>query len=419
MSVRGSRQFAVGLTIIAFLIRLVAVIGLRHIHEFHGMQAGADAVEFNLLGLNIANGTGYAITPGVLTSFRAPGFPLLLAGLYTISYKNYLLVYLVQCLLGALTCVLTYFVARRLLPESQARVSGMLAALYFPSVYLSTLFLSEPLFSACLALGLLLFIQYLQSQSLVSLTTAALTLGFATLTRPFSLLLLPIFLGILVISTRITSRWSRCLAPLLIFGLGFLVPIAPWTVRNYRVHKKFVLVATNGGSTFYGGNNDRVLKEPHNMGGWVSTVSLPGRSLIEATPDEVSHDSLEWRFGLQWVREHVLETPILGALKIVRFCLPDLSSGNRGFLLLNALSYAPFLLLFIVASVMTVRTREYWTIEWCTLHLTMLAAVITALIFWGSPRFRDANFPVLMVYAAMAWGRVWRWPIFGARKSPA
>jgi heme A synthase len=34
-------------------------------------------------------------------------------------------------------------------------------------------------------------------------------------------------------------------------------------------------------------------------------------------------------------------------------------------------------------------------------HGIIAATIITALIFWGSPRFRDANLPLLMAYAAV------------------
>jgi heme A synthase len=34
-------------------------------------------------------------------------------------------------------------------------------------------------------------------------------------------------------------------------------------------------------------------------------------------------------------------------------------------------------------------------------HGTLLATLVTALVFWGSDRFRDANMPVLMLYAVV------------------
>jgi hypothetical protein len=45
--------------------------------------------------------------------------------------------------------------------------------------------------------------------------------------------------------------------------------------------------------------------------------------------------------------------------------------------------------------------RRYWTEEWVLAHGVIAITVITALVFFGSPRYRDGILPVLMVYAAV------------------
>jgi hypothetical protein len=47
------------------------------------------------------------------------------------------------------------------------------------------------------------------------------------------------------------------------------------------------------------------------------------------------------------------------------------------------------------------------------LHGTLLATLATAWIFWGNPRFRDADAGILMIYAAL--GAQW---LFRSRQSP-
>lgn len=398
-----TRRFLLILFIAAFLIRMAAVFALRNPTQFHGMQAGRDAVEFNAIALNIAKGAGYAIRAGNPTSFRAPGFPLFLAALYAISYANYALVYISLCILGAATCVAIFFLSRQLLTERQARISAMLAAVYFPAIYDCTVFMSETLFMFCITIGILAFIRYLRAGRLADAAISSIALGWSALTRPFAILLLPMFLGIMVLAAA-RDRKTR-LASGLVFTLGFVGIIAPWTIRNYRVHHKFVLVATNGGSTFYGSNNDRVFREWKNLGGWVSTVSLPGRESIVAMPDEVSHDRMEWTLGKQWVRAHVLEMPLLCTFKLIRFWLPDISSGNRAFVILDAIGYGPFLVLFVLAFVQCVKNPQCRTLEWIPVHSLFVATLATALIFNGDPRYRDTMLPALLVYVGALWKR--------------
>src|SRR5439155_504976 len=133
-----------------------------------------------------------------------------------------------------------------------------------------------------------------------------------------------------------------------------LVVVLPWTVRNYVVHRQPVLVATNGGSTFYGGNNDRVstFSRPRLLGSWVSTTELPHRDRIEAAPNEVAHDKVEWQLGARWVRDNPGRALLLVPFKLARLVLglPDIEgTGPLGYAL-RGLAYFPFLVLMLIGA---------------------------------------------------------------------
>ncbi len=309
------------------------------------------------------------------------------------------LVYGVMCLLGTLSCVLTYLLARELIEERTARAAGLLAAIYLPHIYFSAGFLSESLFVPCITLGVWLFLLARKHTSSVLLVLSGLVLSWATLTRPFALLMWPILLAVLALAP---ARQPRLL-PLLTFTLAFFACIVPWTVRNQCVHGRFALVATNGGSTFYGGNNERIAHEFRQLGNWISTTELPHRDWIDAAPTEIEHDKREWKLGLDWLREHPTTVPFLCVCKVTRMCfwLPDFDGDSRFFFVLRILGYAPFLLLMIVGLKGWLRRRDFWRTDWLIVHSVVLATVATAVIFWGSPRFRDANMPFLMIYAAL------------------
>ena len=389
----------VALILLAALVRIVALAALRNPHQFHGRQAGADAIEFNAIALNLVQGEGYSIEAGHPTAFRAPGFPLLLAGLYRISYENYFLVYLVQCLLGGITCGLIYLLAKELVDVRTAWVCSALSVFYFPSIYFSTLFLSETLFSFCLVLGISAFLRYLRTGSMLMLIGSGVALGWATLTRPSAILLLPMLAWVVIVGKASHRRPMLASAA---FVVAFVCVLVPWAARNYSVYGKLVLLTTNGGSTFYGGNNDQVLHHPQYWGGWLSTTYLPGRASIDAAPDEVSHDKREWQLGFEWLSSHLWATPALVLFKFVRFWLPEFTSGNQKFVALSVFTCIPFLVLFLQGIRRCVADRSYWTLPWAAVHSVLAAALITAVVFWGSPRFRDGNFPILMLYAGVA-----------------
>ena len=85
----------------------------------------------------------------------------------------------------------------------------MLGALYLPHAYFAALFISENLFVPVFVLGVWLAIRFLRSGSGVTGILAGLVLGYASLTRPFTLLMLPIVL--MVMGTGLAARRARFL----------------------------------------------------------------------------------------------------------------------------------------------------------------------------------------------------------------
>ncbi len=78
-------------------------------------------------------------------------------------------------------------------------------------------------------------------------TAAGITAGCAALTRPAMLFFLPL-------AALWLFRQRRApLAVLLI--VAALATVAPWTIRNARVFHRFVLIASEGGVTFWTGNH--------------------------------------------------------------------------------------------------------------------------------------------------------------------
>lgn len=394
----GIRVFAAALA-----VRIALVLLLRD--PFVGPTAGptADDVEFDAIARNVADGVGF-VNHGRPTSFRAPGWPWLLAGVYATIGTWPPFVYLLNCLLGASSCVLAYALGRELLDEKGARRAAWLSVFFLPHAWFATLYYSENLFVPLLALSAWLMVRRARTDAVWLAAAAGLTLGAAALARPFAVLLLPLWGVLPLLAPR--AGHARALLASLAFAVAAVAVIAPWTLRNQAVHGQPVLIATNGGSTFYGGNNDRVVGEWRLWGSWVSTVELPGRYEIEAAPDEVSHDRTEWRLGTEWVRHNPVKALALLPMKVLRliFWLPDFDAG-RWFVAVRAACWVPYLVLLLFSL-----TRLPWGRGWLVIHAALLATVVAAMIFWGSPRFRDANAPLLMLLAAVGWSAAAREP---------
>lgn len=364
------RKYWTLLLLAAFVFRLGCSFALRQ-----GWQRGAgadfyDGIEFDRIAMNLASGRGYSVDGATPTAFRAPGFPLLLAGLYGITGGWPPVSYWLFALLGAAGVAMAGLIASEVAGAATARWAGAVAAVYFPALMFATQYASENLAVPVTGLAVWLFLRKRYA-------LAGLACGATALARPFALLLAAAF--------AVLARWRGALVLAMCAAV-----VAPWTLRNVRVMGSPVLIAANGGSTFFGANNGLVVSEPALRGVWVTPRRLAPEDSGLA---EIERDRVQWRRGVAWLIDHPGEWPALMFWKLARLALPDWESANQKYVLLGWITTLPVLAL-TYAGIARLRNPA--------LDATMLATVVTALIFWGSPRFRDANLCVLAVYAGVA-----------------
>lgn len=414
-------HFLVALAVVAFLIRLAAVLALRDITKPPTLSAfGTDALHYDNIGQHVARGDGYVLHFGKPNVYRPPGFPLYLAAIYLLGAPRYPAAYLSFCALGALACVLTCLLAREVLSEATARTAGILSALYVPHIYFATLFASENLYVVCLAVGIWQLIRHQKTGSLPALAASGLALGWGALTRPPALALLPFVAGALLWSQlrRLGLRW----APWLLLALTFLAPTAAWTARNYAVTGRLWFASTTSGATFFRGNNPLVVGSWLRLGAPTAIDGLPGRREEGSVKlDPVARDRERLRSGLRWLLDNPTRIPLLALAKLVQLWMPDTLSPNPRYGIVSVLTSTPFLVLIGLGAFHCLRHRRYWTELWLALHAPVLATMAVAVVFFGYARFRDANTPILMIDAAIGlrrllWGPLQRVGWLGERR---
>jgi len=160
--------------------------------------------------------------------------------------------------LGALAALLLAGLSAKLLRRrGLAIATGAAAALHPGFVFLSTDVQSEPLFLVLLlAAGWLLLPAADRPSSNLALLAGA-CLALAALTRPTALALAPLLAAPLA-DRRYPGRVRAHVAASAL--LGFVCALAPWTLRNAAVYREFVPVNDAGGSAFYQGNSDWMVR---------------------------------------------------------------------------------------------------------------------------------------------------------------
>jgi 4-amino-4-deoxy-L-arabinose transferase-like glycosyltransferase len=169
---------------------------------------------------------------------RGPVYPAFLAAVYFLLGQKILYIRIVESFLGAGLAVGIAVLARRVAGHGAGAVAGLLWSFYPIAIFLAGLVYPTGLATMLLAGGaLFLFSDPQQALSKMRVFIAGVLWGLATLTVPMVLATL----GLVSIWLLYWGRPHRfALVTLLIAGSA--VTLVPWTIRNYAVYDRLVLI---------------------------------------------------------------------------------------------------------------------------------------------------------------------------------
>ncbi|MBN2445223.1 MAG: glycosyltransferase family 39 protein [Phycisphaerae bacterium] len=187
--------------------------------------------------------------------FRAPLYPLFLAGAYRITGDSFLGARVLQHVLGALSCALVGLLGARAFNARVGWVAGVICAVYAPLIYFENELLI-PSLAITLFLTMLLFLEAADRRSTWwNWLAAGLLLGMCAITRPTFLALGPVVV-LWWLARRLPGRgWRLRVRDTAIFTAGAVLPILPVTLHNRINGGEWVLISTQGGANFFIGNN--------------------------------------------------------------------------------------------------------------------------------------------------------------------
>jgi 4-amino-4-deoxy-L-arabinose transferase-like glycosyltransferase len=221
--------------------------------------------------------------------------------------------------------------------------------------------------------------------------------GAAALVRPAMLLFLPLAVGWLL--------WTRRPRVAIAMLATTLAVITPWTLRNLGVHDRFVLIASEGGVTFWTGNHPRARGE----GDLAANPELKRAELaFRAAHPGLSPEALEplyYRDALGWIAGHPWDWAKLMGRKVFYSVVPTGPSYAVHSARYRAASIAPYLLLLPLA---VLGARRLWRSPTWPVALVLLAgsSILVGLVFFPQERFRMPVIdPLLIVFTAALAGR--------------
>ena len=375
--------------------------------------------------------------------WQPPLYPYFLGLLYKVFGERYDLFRWIQLGIGSLSCLLVYWIGRRIFGTTVGVVASLMAAVYGIFIYFESELLPTFL-SVFLNLALILTLLWAaQGMGWWRWLLSGAVLGLSALAVANVLLFLPftlIWIGLSKDSRGARGQRGReergsplplCSpAPLQGLGrrvLGFCVGVGlvilPVTLRNYWVGHDFVLISSNAGINFYVGNNpeyDRTIQiRPGSE--WWRLTALPKK-------EGITKPSLQSRFFFAKSWDFIRNDPLGYGKLLLRktglFWRGDEIKRNEDIYLFRRYSSVLRLLLWkfghrmiglafpfgIIGPLGLVGIGLCWRRRWepgiLLVLLFLLAYVISVVLFFVSARYRTPVVPVLILFAgyALYWG---------------
>lgn len=322
-------------------------------------------------------------------SYREPGYPLFVAGVYAISGGNEYAARLANALLGALACLALYSLGRRVFGVVVGLAASAWFAVYFQSLQYSAYLLRESLVTLLLLMVLVTLFDAARGNRRKAVVAALWYLALVHTDARF--LFHAPFVAIYLLVAG--GGWRTAAILFAVFVVGMI----PWQARNYQVYDRIVLVNTR----------TLVVEAP-----WRDyDESVPVEGLTEAPPD-----TREGVRRLRGVRKAVYD--FTEFYRVFRFRGEVRNNSNaweRAWSPLHnwssILMYGVLVPFFIVGFWLILRKRMTTAY---ILVLPVLAHTILHIVKWGRFRYRVPIEPLLILVAFFA--VAWAWDRFVRRR---
>lgn len=368
-----------------------------------------DETEYLSLARSLAAGRGFVydahvLDTGVEPFGRAPGYPAFLAlvgGGRDVPTSTPAPVKVAQSIVGGIGVLLIALLAFRTGDGRSAVATAVIASVFPPLAWTSSYVFSEALFwpiGLAVALGISHFLEVQPARSRWPLALAlGMLTGVALLIRAGTVIVVPLL-----------CLWllrKRRLADMFVLFIGLAVVVGPWTVRNVVHHDRFVFIASEGGVTFWTGNNPLATGE----GDMAANPDIKRASLdLRARYPALSEEAMEpiyYAEAFDWIADHPGAWLWLTMKKAFYTVVPI----GPSYRLHSGLYYGTTLLSLTVVGLLAIlgfvrQRRDLSNVS--GLWLMVGATVLASLVFFPQERFRIPVIdPALILLAGGAFTR--------------
>lgn len=272
------------LFIMALIFRLIYVFKMEH------APLVTDAYNYDVMTRQFLDKGFLGYLSDKPNAIVTPGYPLFLALIYRIfGYSSeigpIMHVRVVQAILGALSCIIVYFIGKHIKNKRTGLIAAVLYTIYPTYLWATTLVLTETLFNFFLLLYVYFQLRVFETWKMSDALLCGFTFVLAVMVRPliFPLLIVPFaYMYIIKKDKKVIEVFKYTAA-------AVLVVMIPWWLRNIITMKKFILLATQTGNPLIAG-------------------TFPYYTDIDLSKYEVEN---QVKAGLKYIIEGFIKQPVL------------------------------------------------------------------------------------------------------------
>lgn len=331
-----------GVCSVAAVLRLVLA---RYIVSHYGVVTVYGGFESCRIAASIVTGHGFSSPYGIPsgpTAWLPPVYPYLVAAVFKLlgvySLASLWCLILVNIGWETLIVVLLFRIGLHCSGPMTAFAASFLWAVELGAVADGVRIWESSLSALLVTLTVLLHVHLLKSPSRGrDWVFYGLLWGLAALTNTALLTLMPLSIGGLLFRKRYEVRWYALVA------LGvFLCALAPWTIRNYVVFHKLILIRGNFGPNLWYGNHPGVQGPADEA---LNPMKNRDEFLVYQQMGDAGYAVSRQQMALGFIQRHPSEFIRLTRARIIYFWTASETSGPIGSACVSLLAFAGLLLM--------------------------------------------------------------------------
>jgi 4-amino-4-deoxy-L-arabinose transferase-like glycosyltransferase len=327
---------------------------------------------------------------------RPPGYPVFLAAIYLLFGESILAIRMVESMLGAFLAVIIALIGDRIGGKPVGALAGILWSIYPIGVFIAGLIYPTNVMTMLLACGVACLLPYShQELSPIRIFIAGVLWGLATLTIPIALITLAA-IGLWLMYWERKTR--RALLVSLLF-LGAAMVVIPWTIRDFYVYGRLVLVeprlvshlpVLNIETGARGRNIEALLNQPAQF---VAHFTGEFIHFWKIYPDRIAMADPEFRQRFHEIDSRVIKSTIFTPNNLINT--------------VSVLSTGPLFLFALIGTVAMWFERERRR-ELSFLWATIFSFAFGYSFFYAQMRYRIPIEPCIIILSSYGLTKSWR-----------